>query len=119
MHPVDADRSPQRTLDAVHRDTGDRILKITRCRTGSQWRLLRTVVTWSRRRAPDTRRAAYFALTVAVSSKRQLFQLIWHYSSPVGSVRMLTPETSKHPLLWTAGPCAADVHVGGRIKHDR
>jgi len=67
-------------------------------------------VTWSRRRAPDTiDELPYFALTVAISRERQLFQLIWHCSSPVGNVQMLAPGISRHPLIWTAGPSAADV----------
>ena len=76
-HPVDADvdeddlgHSPlasilpvdRREWHMMHFRTRTAVLRKILRRTGSQWRLRRTGVIWSRRRAPETNRAAAFCM---------------------------------------------------------
>jgi len=71
-------------LTRFHAITAD--LKVTCCRTGSQWRLRSIGETWSRHRAPDTRRAT-------------AFWTAWMESSDL---------IVEHPLSTITGLCATD-----------
>jgi len=144
MQRVDADRSRGRLwtssigtqssrkyvgatpLTHFHTITAD--FKMTRRRNGSQWRLRSVGETESRRRAPDTRRAAAFwtAWSRLICPSAAQVSIALHCSSPVDSrtfdrtkLNMYNPCDSVACTVAVACMFTRCDHRGDRSRDDR